>query len=139
MGLTLSLLRFQRDSIQVADTALNFANLGAVNMKRLGDVPYYSFKHNGRYLLRDDATYCGGACYDFLSKYILFGWENYSSKTINDQTNSGFFDGRICDANDVGKEQYDQGILYICPPYEGLEMENRAFSYPNKHFSFGIT
>jgi hypothetical protein len=140
------MLRYQKDNIQVAETALNFSKLGEVNIKRLGDVPYYMFKIKDKYILRQDKTLCCsndakfcGDCYDHLSKFILFGWENYESKSLNEVNNNGFYDGRVCEKSDVGKELYDQGTLLICPPLEGLAMENRAFSYPNKHFSFGIT
>lgn len=57
--------------------------------------------------MRNDDKICKGSCYDFLSKFIIFGWEQYESISINEQKGSGFYDGRICTADDVGEEQYN--------------------------------
>jgi len=67
LGLILSMVKFQKDSIQVAETALDFASLGEVKMNRLGDVPFYSFKLKNKYLMRTDANLCKGDCYSYLS------------------------------------------------------------------------
>ena len=31
---------------------------------------------------------------------------------------------RLCDEEDISKEFFDQGTLFICPPKEGMYMES---------------
>ena len=101
-------------------------------------MPYYAFKHDETFFMRNDELLCSGSCMKYLNSQILFGWENHYQENINKETAEGFYDSRECNAEDIGEELYEQGTLFICPPKDGLVIQNRAFSFPNKYFSFGV-
>ena len=85
-----------------------------------GSIPFYAMFHdtNNYYKVHDERV-CGGSCYEYLTKYLDFFFiEDMDKKSASGNNNieNDNFVPRICTAEDIGHELFDQGIMYLCPP-----------------------
>ena len=51
------------------------------------------------------------------------------------QNNDGI-DARVCTEDEVSKEYWDMGFLYICPPFGQLSLKNIASDFNHEFFEF---
>jgi hypothetical protein len=106
-------------------------------------LPYYAVAINNTpmALKREDKRFCGGNCWDFINKHVEFIWQqtniDQSKKRPfnNDRTN---YPARLCERDEVSHDIYDAGAMLICPPKEGLSMQNITGNSRFKGFSFAI-
>ena len=90
--------------------------------------PIYNFGND--MIMREDEKRCNGDCFDYLSKYMSFVYSETRITSHLFQTKS-FEYARVCDADDIGNDQYNSGLLFICPPKKGLSTEGKKGVYPN--------
>ena len=56
-----------------------------------------------------------------------FGKNNFTYKSV-----------RICDEKDIGPKLYKTGVLYLCPPADGLSMKGTTMIFPHENIEFFV-
>ena len=58
-------------------------------------------------------------------------------RQIGDKRNFQINGARVCQAEDVGQDVYDSGVLYVCPPKKWFGLQNFGWRN-NQHFTFSM-
>ena len=114
---------YGKDLVTKNEFLINFETLGKIKISTFGEsIPYYGFQFKGEIdLLRNSEEQCKGDCFQFLMSNFKMFWNTVEAPTTDKKTWIFHEEKpRVCTAEDVGKEQYDKGLLLICPPFDGL-------------------
>ena len=98
------------------------------------------FKYKGHTLKANDSRNCkqtNGDCFAFLKTFVNIYFEQSNAvKERHFITNN--LEPRLCTADDITELQMQKGHLSLCPPKEGLSLQNYNLIYPNRLFALKI-
>jgi hypothetical protein len=134
------LVTFGNDTVTSRVDITDYEKLGEINIKDLGaSMPYYGIysmytslniphhsnevnpansydKNVGQPMCGD-----GGDCFEYFTNNFNMYWQAVDETTIEKSTWKYIpFKPRKCTVDDIGQEQIDRGILFLCPPLNDL-------------------
>ena len=84
------------------ETVSNFTDIGIVQMKDMGTLPYFSVHYKGHRLNRKDDKHCsetGGNCFKLAKKYLEFKWNNAYEN--GPEWKPHHYESRLCGPDDI--------------------------------------
>ena len=93
---------FEKSHMTNFVTLADLNEIGTVNMKEMGTIPFFSIHYKGHQLQIHDQKHCAetnGDCFAFASKYLKITWKN--AFETKDDWDPKDYKAHICSAEEI--------------------------------------